>query len=445
MELYLSDFQFPHFLEGILEIVRISAQQKNISFNYEKLSELPSCVRGDEKRLRQVLINLLGNAVKFTDTGGVTFKVGYVNEGETGREGEKQTIESNLATNHPVNHPSPPSPQPPLSPAPTQKMRFVVEDTGIGMAAEQVAEIFLPFHQIGDPRRRVEGTGLGLAISQKLVQMMGASLNVESTLGQGSVFSIDLDLPEVSDGVEVVKADEGKIIGLKEKNYRVLVADDKWENRSVLVDLLSPLGFEVVEATDGQDCLNQALKIKPDVILLDMVMPRIDGFEATRRLRQLPTLKEVVIIAMSASAFADDQQKCLAAGCNGFISKPVEAQKLFEQLRMQLGLEWVYEDKDEVGRLKDEQKNLLHTSHCASHRFANTLHTSLVAPPLNELTALHKLAMIGDIGGIQQQADLIEQLDEQFVPFAQQLRQLAKGFQEKQILEFVRKYMAEDE
>jgi PAS domain S-box-containing protein len=445
MELYLSDFQFPHFLEGILEIVRISAQQKNISFNYEKLSELPSCVRGDEKRLRQVLINLLGNAVKFTDTGGVTFKVGYVNEGETGREGEKQTIESNLATNHPVNHPSTPSPQPPLSPAPTQKMRFVVEDTGIGMAAEQVAEIFLPFHQIGDPRRRVEGTGLGLAISQKLVQMMGASLNVESTLGQGSVFSIDLDLPEVSDGVEVVKADEGKIIGLKEKNYRVLVADDKWENRSVLVDLLSPLGFEVVEATDGQDCLNQALKIKPDVILLDMVMPRIDGFEATRRLRQLPTLKEVVIIAMSASAFADDQQKCLAAGCNGFISKPVEAQKLFEQLRMQLGLEWVYEDKDEVGRLKDEQKNPLHTSQCASHRFANRLHTSLVAPPLNELTALHKLAMIGDIGGIQQQADLIEQLDEQFVPFAQQLRQLAKGFQEKQILEFVRKYMAEDE
>jgi CheY-like chemotaxis protein len=176
-----------------------------------------------------------------------------------------------------------------------------------------------------------------------------------------------------------------------------------------------------------------------------MVMPRIDGFEATRRLRQLPTLKEVVIIAMSASAFADDQQKCLAAGCNGFISKPVEAQKLFEQLRMQLGLEWVYEDKDEVGRLKDEQKNPLHTSQCASHRFANTLHTSLVAPPLNELTALHKLAMIGDIGGIQQQADLIEQLDEQFVPFAQQLRQLAKGFQEKQILEFVRKYMAEDE
>jgi CheY-like chemotaxis protein len=164
-------------------------------------------------------------------------------------------------------------------------------------------------------------------------------------------------------------------------------------------------------------------------------------------LRQLPTLKEVVIIAMSASAFADDQQKCLAAGCNGFISKPVEAHKLFEQLRMQLGLEWVYEDKDEVGRLKDEQKNPLHTSQCASHRFAKTLDTStsLVAPPLKELTTLYELAMIGDIGGIQEQADLIEQLDEQFVPFAQQLRQLAKGFQEKQILEFVRKSMAENE
>ncbi len=437
MELSLSDFQFPHFLESILEIVRIRAEQKNLAFNFQQLSELPCWVKGDERRLRQVLINLLGNAVKFTDKGGVTFKVGYVNHSEQGRErtGERENVVPTCRANQPANHPLTASPPYPLSLTPARKMRFIVEDTGIGMPSEQLAEIFLPFHQIGDRSRQMEGTGLGLAISQKLVQLMGGSLNVESTLGQGSLFWLDLDLPEVSQGVEVAKADERKIVGLKEEKYRVLVVDDQSENRSVLVGLLSPLGFEVVEATDGQECLNRALEIKPDVILLDMVMPGMDGFEVVRRLRQLPGLQKIVVIATSASAFADDKEKCLAAGCDGFISKPVQAEKLLEQLRLHLELEWVYEHKDEVGKLKDEHKNSLHPSDL-------TLHTSIVAPPPEELTSLYELAMMGDIRGIQEQAKRLEQLDEQFVPFSNQLLQFAKGFQEKQILEFVRKYMA---
>ncbi len=446
MELYLSDFQFPHFLASIIEIVRIHAELKNISFNYQKFSPLPNWVKGDEKRLRQVLINLLGNAVKFTDKGGVTFKVGYVNEGEKGREGEGERgregelpnsdlwIENKPLQGHRVTKSSP------------RKMRFVVEDTGIGIPPEQLAEIFLPFHQIGDPRRRVEGTGLGLSISQKLVQLMGGELKVESTLGQGSVFWLELDLPEVSDAVEVVKTDERNIIGLKEEKYRVLVVDDNKENRSVLVDLLSPLGFEVSQAIDGQDCLNQALKFQPNVILLDMVMPRIDGFEVTRKLRQLPTLKEVIIIATSASASNFDKHKCLAAGCNGFISKPVQAEKLLEQLRLHLGLEWVYEKPLETStRGAPSQESTVAPARVASNSPESIAQNSFVAPPLEELTALYELAMMGDIRGIQEQAKRLQQLDEQFIPFAKQLRQLAKGFQEKQILEFVRKYMAGNE
>ncbi len=430
MELYLNDFQFPPFLESIVEIVRIHAQQKNIFFNFEKLSEVPKCVRGDEKRLRQVLINLLGNAVKFTDRGGVTFKVGYLMGNGQEVMGNGEPEDQLPITNH----------QSPITnyQLPIRKMRFIVEDTGIGMAPEDLAKIFLPFHQIGDSRRQAEGTGLGLAISRKLAQLMGGELKVESVLGQGSKFWLDLDLPEVTQWVELAKTDAGNIVGLKGEKYRVLVVDDKWENRSVLVDLLSPLGFEVVVATDGQDCLKQALKTKPDLILLDMVMPAMDGFEATRRLRQLPSLREVVIIATSASAFAYDRQKCLAAGCDGFVSKPWQSEELLEQLRLHLGFKWVYEQKDEVRRIKDENNNPLHTS-------SLTLETSLVAPPPEEVTALYELAMMGDIRGIQEQANRLEQLDEQFVPFAQQLRQLAKGFQEKQILEFVRKYMAGNE
>ena len=424
MELHLSDFPFPYFLDSLVEIFRLRAEQKNIFFKDETLSALPQCVRGDEKRLRQVLINLLGNAIKFTDTGGVTFKVGYVMETkeslmeqESSLTGDGETENQLPITNYQLS---------------TRKMRFVVQDTGIGMASDRLAEIFLPFHQIGDSRHHVEGTGLGLAISQKLVQLMGGELRVKSTLDQGSVFWFDVDLPEVLEEIEATP-DLGKIVGVKGEKCRVLVVDDKWENRAVLVDLLSPLGFEVVEATGGQDCLDRTLEIQPDVILLDMIMPGMNGFETTRRLRQLPNLKKVIVIATSASAFADDKEQCLAAGCDGFISKPVEAEKLLQQLHHHLGLEWIYQEErlsSEVGK-----DNLQSTK----------LTCQPVAPPAEKIAVLHKLAMMGDIRGIQEQANAIEQLDERFVPFAQQLRQLAKGFQEKQILEFVRKYMAGSE
>lgn len=422
MELYLSDFQFPNFLESIVEIVRINAEQKNIFFRYETLSELPEIVRGDERRLRQVLINLLGNAVKFTDQGGVTFKVGYVmGHGEEKNQGNKAEFFH----------------------IPMAKMRFIVEDTGIGMPSDQLSEIFLPFHQIGDPSRRAEGTGLGLAISQKLVQLMDSELHVKSRLGQGSMFWLDIDLPTGLEEAEIIEHREGSIIKIQEK-YRVLVVDDKWENRSVLVDLLCPLGFEVIEAVDGQNCLEKTLQHKPDVILLDMRMPIMDGFEAVKRLRQLPFVDRVIVIAMSASAFDYDQEKCLAVGCDGFISKPVRVEKLLEQLRRHLGLEWVYEEKNEETRKKHEIKNSPLSGLGSDVLTDVTLQTTIVAPPREHLTALYELAMMGDIRGIQQQAKRLEQLDEQFLPFAKQLSQLAKGFQEKQILEFVRKYIAEN-
>lgn len=447
MELCLSDFHLSHFLESIIEIVRIRAEQKNIAFRYQKLSTLPNYVRGDEKRLRQVLINLLGNAVKFTDFGGVTFQVGYVMErGEWGQEGQTSNQPSSLSSSSQL----------------TQKIRFIVEDTGIGMAQDQLKEIFLPFHQIGEHRHRFEGTGLGLAISQKLAQLMGSEIKVGSTLGQGSVFWLDLDLPEVSEWVEVVTPLPEKIVGLKDAKYKVLVVDDQWENRSVLVDLLSPLGFEVAQATNGQDCISQVLKSKPDVVLLDLVMPEMDGFEVTRRLRHLPTLKDIKIIITSASAFDYDQEQALAAGCNGFIPKPVQAKQLLEQLRRHLGLEWVYEQSASPSSPSSETVALVESSRsdaipenfnahdflidtaipCNFPQGIKEEETMLVAPPSEEITVLHELAMMGDIRGIQEQAQRLEQLNEQFVPFAQQLHQLAKGFQEKQILEFVRKYMA---
>jgi signal transduction histidine kinase len=393
MELQPSEFHFPSFLQGIVEICRIRAQQKGIAMIYEPLSTLPVAIHADEKRLRQVLINLLGNAVKFTDSGGVTFKVCYQ----------------------------------------AAKIRFEIIDTGVGMAPEQLSEIFLPFQQVGEQRRQTEGTGLGLAISRQLVEMMGGEIKVKSQFGKGSVFWMDLELPEVVDWGNVDKVNKRTVVGFVGGKLKLLVVDDKWQNRSVLVNLLEPLGFEVVEATDGQDCLDKAHEFKPDCILMDLVMPVMDGFEATRRIRMSPELKNSVIIATSASVFNFNREQSREVGCNDFVSKPIREEELLERLGFHLGLEWVY---DEVGG------DTLNVEDTNPKSFIQN--PKLIAPPAEEIATLFELAMMGDLMGIVEQAEKLEQLNEEWIPFAAHLRQLAKGFEEKEILEFVNQYHSKD-
>jgi signal transduction histidine kinase/FixJ family two-component response regulator len=388
MELYLNDFHFPEFLQAIVAICRIRAEQKGIYLTYETLSTLPKFVRADEKRLRQVLLNLLGNAIKFTEKGGVTFQV-------SDREG---------------------------------KLRFQVEDTGIGMAAEQLEQIFLPFQQVGEHRRHIEGTGLGLAISRQLVQMMGSDIKVKSTLGKGSVFWFDLDLPKICHLAEIANTDVRRIVGFKGDKRKVLVVDDKWSNRSVLVSMLEPLGFEVLEATDGSDGLAKAQEFKPDCIFIDLVMPIMDGFEATRRIRMLPELAGVVVLAISASVFDFEQQQTQAVGCDDFLSKPIREADLLEKLRIHLDLKWVHEEATAAIGLDDAQGRELTAE-------------AIVPPPVEEMAVLLDLAMRGDIRSILEQAARIEALDRRWTSFALHLRQLAKGYKEKQILEFVKKYL----
>ncbi|KAB8334525.1 AAA family ATPase [Scytonema tolypothrichoides VB-61278] len=387
MELYPKEFHLPEFLESVAEICRIRAEQKRISLIYKTLSPLPRLIRADEKRLRQILINLLSNAVKFTEKGSITFTVGYQED----------------------------------------KLRFQVEDTGIGIASEQLEEIFLPFQQVGEESRKTEGTGLGLAISRQLVQMMGGELKVKSTLGKGSVFWFDLNLPEVFQQSDVKSEEKGNIIGLLGPVRKVLVVDDKWSNRSVLVNLLQPLGFEVTEATNGLDALEKVRELKPDVILMDLVMSVMDGFEATRRLRMLPNFKEVIIIAVSASVFEWDQKQSREVGCDDFLPKPIQKTDLLEKLQVHLGLEWIYEQPENSVRAQ-------------SIAPAQTQDSLVVAPPAEELAVLLDLAMRGDLRGIAQRAAKLEELDEQWVPFATHLRQLVKGFKGKQILEFITKF-----
>ncbi|MCJ8282143.1 MAG: ATP-binding protein [Rivularia sp. ALOHA_DT_140] len=259
MELHPEPIHFSSFLEGVADICRIKAEQKNINFNYKFDHNLPIGVESDEKRLRQVLINLLGNAIKFTNSGEVNFEVSLVDNQET---------EVNQHQKYYI-------------------VRFKIIDTGVGMTEAQLEKIFLPFEQVGNIQKQSEGTGLGLTISQQIVGLMGSVLEVESFSGKGSRFWFDVEIPEAKEWVhKSIVTSQNNIVGFKEGKRTILVVDDHWENRSVIVNLLEPLGFKMIEAEDGKEGLSKAQEFNPDLIIADISMPVMNGFEMISNLKK---------------------------------------------------------------------------------------------------------------------------------------------------------------
>ncbi len=377
LEIHPAELNLPRLLQGIAESLRVRVKAKGLSFTVEHLGEIPTVVRADEQRLRQVLINLLDSAVKYTVTGGVALKVGYHQD----------------------------------------RLRFCVEDTGIGIPPEQLPHIFDAFYQIRDQQAFVEGTGLGLAISKRLVGLMGGTLEVRSKPVEGSAFWFHLALSEVA--TAPIPMDTGKrILGVAGARPKVLVVDDNTDNRQLLSDMLAPLGFEIREAVDGQDGLDQAAAWRPDVILMDMRMPVMDGFEATRRIRNMEALREVVILAISASAFEYNREQCLEAGADDFLAKPFRLEKLADLLRLHLGLEWIYGREDPRAQETGPQP-------------------SLFLLPEPERTILLDLARRGDIKGILAEAGRLEQADPRYAAFLQEVRTLAEDFKVKQLCRFL--------
>jgi signal transduction histidine kinase/CheY-like chemotaxis protein len=380
MELYPTDFHFPAFLEGVAEICRIRAEQKGIAFVYQPDS-LPIGIHTDEKRLRQVLINLLGNAIKFTDQGSVFFKVEQI-------------------SSVPVT------------------IRFSIEDTGVGMSEEQLEKIFLPFEQVGSDTRKVEGTGLGLAITQKIISLMNSSIEVQSQLGKGSVFSFNLNITESPNWSETAKINsQGMITGYAGEQQKVIVVDDKWENRSVIVNLLEPIGFSVVEASNGQEGIDKVIEFQPNLIITDLAMPIMDGFTMIQNLRQLPQFQEVVIIASSASVFEVDQHQSLDAGANEFLPKPVQLDKLLGILQKYLQLDWIYQ----------EVNNQINTD-------------VIVLPSIEEIHKIYQLSLKGRIKAIQDEVQKLIELDEKYTPFAQEILTLANNFEVEKIQHLLKEY-----
>ncbi|MCB0191198.1 MAG: AAA family ATPase [Anaerolineae bacterium] len=391
MELVPTEFYFVGFLDNIARIFQAQAEQKGLTFLYERLSTIPMGVHGDERRLRQILLNLLGNAIKFTEKGGVTFKVGR-------------------------HH---------------NRIRFQIEDTGLGIPTEKIDEIFAPFQQVSPNNLNVQGTGLGLPISRQLVRLMGSELRVSSIPNQGSIFWFDVNLPEIPHWAGTLTDEAPRVVGYKGERRKILIVDDLWENRSVLVNLLTPIGFQTFEATDGQQCLTQAAELQPDVILLDLVMPYLDGFEAARRLRELPDQSQTIIIALSASAFDQTRQGSLTAGCDDFLAKPIQATKLMDKLQAHLELEWLYEQPTEQATERPTVGAATEPSEATA------------GPPPDLAMALFNLARQGDVKAILRETERLETLGEPFKAFADQIRYLAKTFQVDQISELLKPYLEE--
>ncbi|MBP0023525.1 MAG: MASE1 domain-containing protein [Roseofilum sp. SBFL] len=399
LELYPIDFNFHQFLQSVVDICRIRAEQKEIGFLYYPSPFLPLAVHADDKRLRQVLINLLGNAVKFTDLGQVTLTV-------------TRTSGSDSGTSQPMH-----------------QIRFEIEDTGVGMNPEQLEKIFLAFEQVGDRTRQDEGTGLGLAITRQLVDMMGGTIQVESTPGKGSRFWFDLELPEAPE-LQILGETHppifpsGYSLRSGEANslpLKLLIVDDRPENRLVLLDWLKPLGFAIVEAENGQEGWEKALESPPDLIITDLAMPIVDGFQMTKQFRASATLSQIPIIASSASVFNFDRQQSQAAGCDNFLPKPVQPEELFEQLQQYLNIEWKYDQQDPINTTDDDGDNWS-------------------IPPYHELVGLHNASLEGYIAGIEAEAIRIKTLSPEYQAFADYILQLAKDFDDEKILKILDSY-----
>lgn len=383
MELFPKDIHFPSFLVGVAEIARVRAENKGVTLTFAADETLPTGVKTDEKRLRQVLLNLLGNSIKFTDQGQVIFQV--------------QRLTSNAETN-------------------TVKLRFTIEDTGIGMTPEQLEKIFQPFEQVGSNSRRSEGTGLGLTICRKIVAMMGGEIEVKSTFGAGTTFWFDVDFPLSTEWVSsAAVSEQGKIIGYLGEQKKILVVDDRPVNRTVIAEVLKPLGFLVDEAENGEEGLERLPEFQPDLVITDIVMPILDGYELARNIRAYHS-KELPILAASASVSLADQSLAIAAGCNDFLEKPLDLEKLLIRLQKHLQLSWIYEETESASETEAQD---------------------LQIPPESELDLLYQATKIGDIEAIEQRVQDLKAQDPIYGLFCDRILALANEFDDQGILEFL--------
>ncbi|MDO8890689.1 MAG: ATP-binding protein [Sulfurimicrobium sp.] len=373
---------FPEFVQQIVAMFEFQARNKGIDFSYQPQSELPAQVRADERRLRQILINIIGNAVKFTTRGGVVFRLKYQRE---------------MAT-------------------------FEIEDSGPGIATEELERIFEPFSRgraahVG----ATGGTGLGLTIAKMLTDVMGGELTVESTPGQGSRFRIRLFLPQLAAATQSGQgAARVRPIGYVGVRRRILIVDNEKTDRELLVSMLEPLGFQLAQANSGQECLDLIPRFRPHLIFMDLAMPGIDGWETIRRIHE-GGMTDAEIAVISANAFEKGAENDVNLASENFITKPVRMDALLDWIGRHLDLEWVRAEAP------------------PQEPAPASAPVRLNYPPEEYLQALEEQIDLGYVRGILNKLGEIERLDVAHSEFVEVMRQLARQFQFEAMKEILRK------
>ena len=473
MTLDVNEVDLPRLLNDARELFSLKAQQKGLSLTIDCAADLPRLIRSDEVKLRQILLNLLSNAIKFTPSGGGVAARVTKRPPDALKQGEQaSSIEGDRRV----------------------WLLFEVADTGPGMASEEQAQLFEAFTQTNAGRQAQEGTGLGLAISRKFAQLMGGDLRVRSAVGQGATFTCDLCV-ELADAAEnSPPAAPRRAIALApgQPRFRLLVADDAADNRRLLVTLLQPFGFEVREAANGQEAVEQWRAWQPHLVFMDLRMPVLDGMEATRRMKATPQEPPTTVVALSANMMEDDRAAAMAAGCDEFLRKPFRDAEIVAALEAQLGARFVYDetaaaapetaldDADLTAALAEIPPVLRADLMQATERFdlsrmlqiieqmrpaqpalADRLaalaqefeyeallsllrgdnHVEIIPPPQDDLRSLYELAMLGKVFEIQAYVERLEAQDERYRPFARKIWALAQAFEDARIAELVKSYL----
>jgi signal transduction histidine kinase/CheY-like chemotaxis protein/purine-cytosine permease-like protein len=385
LSLNVQPLDFHDFMQQIVGMFELQARNKGLRFRYEPQGELPAWVRADEHRLRQILINILGNAVKFTTHGQVTFHLRYQRE---------------MAI-------------------------FEVEDTGPGIAPEELAHIFEPFSRgsaayVG----ATGGTGLGLTIAKMLTDLMGGQMSVESTPGAGSRFRMRLYLPQSSQTAATLR--QAQRVGYVGVRRRILIVDNEKTDREFLASVLEPLGFPLAHAASGLECLEMIPRFRPHLIFMDLAMPGIDGWETIRRIRSRG-LSDAEIAVISANAFEKGADNDAAIATENFITKPVRVDELLDWIGRHLGLAWV---------TAEAAPTEITAAPTAAPPAAPK---QLRYPSAEHLRILDEQIQLGYMRGIHTKLDEIAQLDAGYADFIEVMRQLARQFQFDAMCEILRK------
>ena len=394
LDINYCDLNLAGLLHNIATIFEIRAQDKGLNFSTHISDNIPTVVSVDETKLRQVLFNLLSNAINFTSTGAVTLSASSCT-GAAHSDSKVKTV------------------------------RFQVEDTGQGIPKNQYDTIFAPFGQLDQNSQNsndVAGTGLGLPICQKILNLMNSKVHVDSKVGHGSRFWFDLDLKEVINHTLVsteVSVDK-KIVRNLASPCKVLVVDDNAENRALLVEYLQALGFTLEEAQDGREGIAIAEEFQPDVILVDLMMPVMDGKEMIAAIRQDALLQDTLVVIISANIQSIRDSSNI--NCDGFLVKPVDLEQLLKLLEQHLQLDW---------QPADEELNLERQDEAVDW----------ILPAEDKLVELLELVTSGKMKDLRQQIELLEEIDSQYIPFVERVLQLADNYEQNRLHELLEKLL----